>query len=288
MRPSGCWSRSTLWCRPMTFRRPPRLVGCGSGARSRRANARSGRIGRLRCWICSTASPAEGSPTWMPTPARSSWTASSTIPTTSGSRTWSTRGSMPTPATAATTMVRRGACWVGVPHPLAAGPQRMSGSRTAARSSVPIRWPRTTTPWWWVRVLAAGWRRGRWRGPAGRSCWWSGATTRTRATWLAITCATPAPTAGWTIGRCARRRRIRAPSCWAPLLTRLSCRPGTRDTAATLTPSAVAPGCTARRPGGSCPRTLPWQAPTGCPRAARWPTGQSVTTDGAVLHPGRV
>ena len=102
------------------------------------------------------------------------------------------------------------------PAPPAAGPQRMSGSRTAARSSVPIRWPRTTTPWWWVRVLVAGWRRGRWRSPAGRSCWWSGATTRTRPTWLAITCATPAPTAGWTIGRCARRRRIRAPSCcWA-------------------------------------------------------------------------
>ena len=212
----------------------------------------------------------------MPTPAQPSSTVWSTTPSTSGSLSWSTRASTPTPPTAATTMPSPGGCWAGVPRPPAAGRRRTSGSRTGARSSGATRWPRTTTPWWWVRVRAAGWRRGRWRSPAGRSCWSSGATTRTRLTWLATTCATPAPTADWTTGRCARRRRTRAPSCWAR--TRSSCRPGTRATAATPTRSAAAPGCTARRPGGSCRRTSRWPAPTGYRTAARWPTGRSATT----------
>ena len=62
------------------------------------------------------------------------------------------------------------------------------------------------TPWSWVLGRAAGWRRGRWRGLADRSCWWSAATTRTRITWLETTFATPEPTADWTTGRCGRRR----------------------------------------------------------------------------------
>ena len=103
------------------------------------------------------------------------------------------------PAMAATTTPSPGGCWAGVPRRPVAGRRRRSGCRTATRSSGVTRWPRATTPWWWVRVLAAGWRLGRWRSPAGRCCWWSAAITRERLTWLAITCATPAPTAGWII-----------------------------------------------------------------------------------------
>ena len=209
-------------------------------------------------------------------PAQRSWMVWSMTPTSFGSLSWSTPGSTPTPATVGTTMQSPGGCWAGVRRQPVAGRRRMSGCRTAARSSDVTRWPRATTPWWWVRVLAVGWRLGRWRSPAGRCCWWSGATTRTRPTWLGIICAMPAPTAGWIIGRCARRRRIRVPCCSAWI--RSFCRRGIRATAATPIRSAAALGCTARRPGGSWRRTSPWRAGTGYRMAARWPTGRSATT----------
>ena len=111
-----------------------------------------------------------------------------------------------------------------------------------------------------------GWRLGRWRSPAGRCCWWSGATTRRRPTLLAIICAIPVPKAGSIIGRCARRRRTREPRYWAR--TRSSRRPRIRATAANADTSGGGTGGTARRPGGSWPRTPRRRAGTGTRRSA--------------------
>ena len=208
-------------------------------------------------------------------------------PSTSGSPTWSVPGSTPTRQMAATMTPSPGGCWAGVPHPPAAGPRRTSGFRTGARSSDPTRSPRTMTPWWWVQGRVGVSRRGR-LARSGRSVLlvergdypdtdhWLERSPSQRP----YRQRTGPPDAALVGGQPAH------PVSW--VRTRSSCRPGTRATAATPTPSAAAPGCTARRPGGSCPRTSRWRQPMEYRRQRAGRLADQLRRPGAVLHPGRV